>query len=138
MAEVVRIPNLARLVEPILGAPYARFTVAGSPEPNACYGLVAYLLREGFAVEMPVDPTQIARELVEVWFRGDARDPMQLVQPWDGYVLATKAPWSDHVGLVTSETHFVHVRQRTGVCLEPLQRWRSRLLQVVRLRMLYG
>lgn len=134
MAEVVRLPNLAALVQPILGAPYTQFTLPGTPAPNACYGLVAYLMREGLGVDMPTDPASLMSHVVEVWFRGDATDPLALVQPWDGYVLATKLAWSDHVGLVTSETHFVHVRQRTGVCLEPLQRWRSRLLQVVRLR----
>jgi hypothetical protein len=134
MAEVVRLPNLHALVEPILGAPYAHFTLPGTPPPNACYGLIAYLMREGLGVDIPQDPAQLTSQVVELWFRGDERDPLALVQPWDGYVLATKMAWSDHVGLVTSETHFVHVRERLGVCLEPMQRWRSRLLQVVRLR----
>lgn len=136
MAAVTHLPNLEGLVTPILRTPYAHFAVPGAPEPNACYGLLRYLFKQGFDLDFPTDPAEIARAIVELWYRGDPRDPLMLAQPWDGYVLATKAPWSDHVGLVVSATHFVNVRKRTGVCLEPLQQWRSRLLQMVRLRML--
>ena len=28
----------------------------------------------------------------------------------------------------------VHVRQRVGVCVEPIRRWKPKLVQIVRLR----
>lgn len=120
-------PNLAALVEPLLGAPYAEYD---------CLKFMHRLLREGFDLDVPPEPGPIAAQFVEVWARGDARNPLMLVQPWDGVVLTIKGLVGDHVGLVLNETQFVHTRLKTGVVLEPLPRWHRRFLQVVRLRCL--
>jgi hypothetical protein len=134
---VHRIPNLAALVDPLLGQPYERFLLPGSgPHGNACWGLVRLLLDEGFGTALDVDPSQAASQIVEVWFRGDARDPLPLVQPWDVWILATKGLWSDHLGLVVNPLQFVHVRKRVGVVVEPLRRWQPKLIQLARLRQL--
>lgn len=130
MSATVRLPNLAALVEPILGTPYA--------EAN-CWNLVRLLIREGFDLDLAAQTEDAAREVVELWYRGDEADPLTLLQPWDLLIIANHdaLPVSDHVGLVVDDERFVHARNSvTGVAMERIRKWRSRLLQVARLRRL--
>lgn len=127
MPEVSAVPDLTAIITPILGEPYAQWD---------CFRLVRHLIYEGFGMDLDEDPQQAVKAIVEVWYRGDARDPLTLLQPWDCWILATKGLYSDHVGIVVDTQHFVHTRRRTGVCVEPLLRWKSKLLQLARLRML--
>jgi hypothetical protein len=127
MHTVQRIPNIRSLVDQILGASYADYN---------CYGLVRYLLKAGFALDLDADPHQAANAIVEVWYRGDTRDPLTLIRPWDCFILACKGFASDHLGLIVDARTFVHTRPRTGVVLEPIQRWQAKLLQIARLRIL--
>lgn len=127
MVDASTIPDLRALVTPLLGAPYAQWP---------CYALGRHLFQAGWGVTLDEDPQRAARAIVEVWYRGDARDPLPLVQPWDFYILARHGVLSDHVGLVVDTQYFVHTRRRTGVCLELLRRWEPKLLQLARLRIL--
>lgn len=130
MNTVVRLPNIIELVEPLLGTPYA--------EAN-CWQLVRLLIREGFGLDLAAQTEEAAREVVELWYRGDDADPLTLLQPWDLLIIANHdaLPVSDHVGLVVDEERFVHARNSvTGVSLERIRRWKPRLLQVARLRRL--
>jgi hypothetical protein len=130
MNQALRLPNIRELVDPLLGTSY---------EAYDCWGLVRRLLIEGFALDIAEQPTQAATIMGEIWFRGDERNPLTLVQPWDLYICCERddRPWSTHVGLVVDETTFVHARTAaTGVAIERLRRWRPKLLQVARLRRL--
>ena len=130
MPTVRRLPNLRALVDPLLGTSYAEYT---------CWGLVYYLLKEGLRLDLARDPATAATALMEIWFRGDPRNPLTLVQPWDLYITTQNLhlPVSDHVGLVVDDTSFVHARNvSTGVAIEPLRRWRPKLLQLARARSL--
>src|SRR4030095_7066940 len=119
------VPDIYPVIEPLLGLPYAEFQLRYVSEgQDACWGRVHYLLREGLGLDLDKEPVQACEQIAEIWGPGDPRDPLTLVQPWDGYILAVKHPWSDHVGLVVDTRTFVHVRAGTGVVLEPLQRWR--------------
>lgn len=129
------LPNIHRLVEPLIGLPYEHFQLPGpSGQANACWGLVRELFHKGFGIDLATDSTTAAERFAEVWYRGDARDPWDGLQAWDGLVLATRGLLSDHVGLIVEPTLMVHVRQRVGVCVEPIQRWKPKLVQIVRLR----
>lgn len=130
MDSVIRLPNLDAIVQPLLGTPYA--------DAN-CWNLVRLLIREGFGLDLAAQTEEAAREVVELWYRGDAADPLTLLQPWDLLIIANQdaLPVSDHVGLVVDEERFVHARNvSTGVAMERIRRYRSRLLQVARLRRL--
>ena len=134
------LPNIRRIVEPLIGLPYEHFQLPGptsagmSAAANACWGLVRFLYKEGFGFDLATDTTSAAERFAEVWYRGEDRDPWLLLQPWDAMVLATRGALSDHVGLIVEPTLMVHVRKRVGVCVEPIQRWKPKLVQIVRVR----
>lgn len=130
MTDVIRMPNIKALVEPILGTPYA---------DADCWNLVRSLIKEGFGLDLAREPEKAAEAVVEIWYRGDEGEPLTLVQPWDLVIIANHAdlPVSDHVGLVVDDQLFVHARDvSTGVALERLRKWRPRFLQLARLRRL--
>jgi cell wall-associated NlpC family hydrolase len=88
-------------------------------------------------VELVRDAQLSAQRFQEVWFRGDRADPLTMVQPWDLVILANDEalPVSDHVGIALDQQRFVHARPaETGVALGRLRTWKSRLLQLARLR----
>ena len=122
-------PNLRTLIDPILGAPYDQYP---------CWTLARTLMQEGLGLDTVEDPHRAAQQLSEVWYEGDPRDPLTLVQPWDLFIMLRHGLVSEHVGLVVNSTTLVHTRRTTGVVLEPLQRWVPKLLQLARLRMLEG
>jgi cell wall-associated NlpC family hydrolase len=128
MSNRITIPDIHVLVDPLLGAPYATMD---------CWNLVRYLYREGFGLDLVRDAERAAVAFQELWYRGDARDPLTGIAPWDLLVIAntTAVPISDHVGIALDAQQFVHARAaETGVALARLRTWKSRLLQVARLR----
>lgn len=118
-------PNLHALVDPLLGTPYAECD---------CWRLLHTLYQQGFGLDLANDPSLLSSQFQELWFQGDARCPLALVQPWDCLVLSIKGLVGDHCGLVLDEALFVHPRKRAGVVKEPIRRWQEKLLQVVRPR----
>jgi cell wall-associated NlpC family hydrolase len=131
------LPDIQALVKPLIDAdlPYEHFQLPGpSGASNACWGLVRYLFHEGFGFDLATDTTSAAERFAEVWYCGSMHDPWEVLQPWDVMVLATRGPLSDHVGLIVEPTRMVHVRRRLGVCVEPIRRWKPKLVQIVRLR----
>lgn len=132
------LPDIRPLVEQVVGLPYEHFQLPGpSGASNACWGLVRFLYKEGFGFDLATDTTSAAARFAEVWYRGSSQDPWETLQRWDALVLATRSPLSDHVGLIVEPTLMVHCRRRVGVCVEPIQRWKPKLVQIVRLRMAY-
>jgi hypothetical protein len=132
MASVVTIPKLRPLAEDFLGRPYAA---------QECWRLVHELLQMGGFCDAASTRNEVIGQVAEIWWVDDPRDPLSLVQPWDWYLLAPRGvPVADaavgHIGLVIDAKDFVHARDKVGVCIEPLARWRRRLLQVARLRCL--
>ena len=119
-------PSLEALVDELLGRPYV--------PAEDCWWLVRHLFERGRGVHLDVEADLSALVLHEVWFRDDARPVREVVQPWDGVVFAVAGPLADHAGIVITPEYFVHSRTGTGVCREPLQKWRRRLLQVVRVQ----
>jgi hypothetical protein len=128
MADTSRFPNLRALVDPLLGASYESWN---------CWHLCRHLLHEGFGLNLDADPEQAQSLIAEIWYRGDTRNPLTLLQPWDCFILAAQSPVSDSVGLVVDPQYFVHTAPQTGVCLERTRRWRPKLLQLARLRSLF-
>jgi len=144
------LPPVLPLVSPILGVPFA----ARSYDPAtalSCYGLLRYLYRQHWpqaplgdhaATDLPA-----AHLFDEVWYRGDAPQALEtVVAPWDVLVIAvshppeqlSRNPFADsgkrHLALVVDAIQLVHSRQNIGVCLEPIRRWRPKVVQVMRPR----
>lgn len=130
MQPVRRMPNIAEVIDPLLGRSYAEYD---------CWGLLRHVLHVGFDIDIVGNPTQAAEQVCEVWVRGDPRAPLSLVQPWDWLIFITRPRLlvTNHVGLVIDPTQMVHTGEKTGVCLQRLTpRWGERLFQIARLRML--
>jgi hypothetical protein len=123
------MPDIRACIDPILGAPY---------EEYRCWNLARYLMQTGLGLDIVAEPLRAAEQLSEIWFEGDPRDPLSLVQPWDLFVMVRHGDITEHVGVVVDAQALVHTRLRTGVVVEPLQRWRPKLLQLARLRMFQG
>ena len=121
------LPDIRPLVDQLLGRPYA--------EVN-CFALLRHLFAAGWGLDLEADPVQAAQSVLEYWHADDPRDLCTLVQPWDILVLRDLHPWGTHVGVVVDTVSYVHTRPRTGVVLEPIQRWRRWVVQVARLQRL--
>lgn len=120
-------PNLSALIAPLLGTPYQTLD---------CWQLVQQLFQEGFGLDLLGEPAQLNTLMVEVWFQGDPRPLLSLVQPWDCLLYSNKGLVTEHIGVVVNDYQMVHARPQTGVVLEPLTRYRRQILQLVRLRTL--
>lgn len=122
-------PDLQSLIQPLLGTPY---------QERYCWDFVRQLFQQAFGLRLDADPGAANVHLMEVWFLGDPREPLALVQPWDCVVYCEqrRLPISSHVGLVVDQQTFVHAREQTGVVVERLRLWRPKLLQIARLRRL--
>jgi cell wall-associated NlpC family hydrolase len=125
------LPDLAAIVEPILGLSYEQYN---------CWNLVRHLFKAGWGIDFDDDPAHAMAQAEEIWFQGDSADPCTLTQPWDVLVTRTRGLASSHVGVVFDTVHFIHTRKALGVCLEPLRLWRpprsTRLMQIARLKRL--
>jgi cell wall-associated NlpC family hydrolase len=114
------------LADELLGWPYdADFD---------CWALVRHLFVEGRGIVLDALPELNRLRVQEVWFRGDARPLMDVVEPWDILVLTLGGPLADHTGIVMDARYFLHSRVAIGVCKEPLAKWQRRCLQVVRVQ----
>jgi len=126
----IEIPDLDTLVQPLLGTPY---------QPRYCFDLARDLIFQGFGLRLDESPNQVHEHFMEIWYREDSVDPLRLIRPWDALVMFDRAtlPVSTHVGLALDAERFVHARDTsTGVAIEKTQRYRSKLLQIARLRRL--
>jgi cell wall-associated NlpC family hydrolase len=124
----IHVPDIQALVTPLLGASYATMD---------CWDLVRELFRQGFGLDLARQTEQAATAFQEVWYRGDAVDPLAIVQSWDLVIIANQdaLPVSDHIGVVLDAQMFVHARaSTTGVAVARLRTWKSRLLQLARYR----
>lgn len=124
----VSIPDLAALVEPLLGTAYSHYD---------CWDLVRELYQQGFGLDLARDTERAAVAFQEVWYRGNAADPRAVIEPWDLVIMDEHdlLPVSSHVGVALDSQQFVHARRsKTGVALERLLKWQPRLLQVARYR----
>jgi cell wall-associated NlpC family hydrolase len=128
MPNSITMPDIHALVDPLLGKAYAEYD---------CWNLVRHLYREGFGLDLVRDAERAAVAFQELWYRGDDRDPLTCIEPWDLLIIANNPtmPISDHVGIAVDTQQFVHARvAETGVAVARLRTWKSRLLQVARLR----
>jgi cell wall-associated NlpC family hydrolase len=129
-SDTITIPDINHFIQPLLGTPY---------RPRFCWDLARSLIHQAFGIALEDDPSHANAHFAEIWYRGDARDPLTLVQPWDAYIMLENdaLPISTHVGLVVDTLTFVHARNNeTGVSVERLRRWKPKLLQIARLRRL--
>jgi cell wall-associated NlpC family hydrolase len=128
MRDPAILPDIDTLATPLLGESYEKWD---------CWDLVRHLYREGFSFDLVRDAEKAATAFQELWYQGDARDVLLLVQPWDLVIIANDAalPVSDHVGIVVDSQRFIHARRsETGVALGRLRTWKPRILQLARYR----
>src|SRR5262252_3054419 len=123
------LPDILSFVETALARTYA---------PGECWRLVVDLLVVGGLVPPKTDVAGVLAQTEEVWWYSDPVALHDVVAPWDILFMARKGWPQDgapvgHCGVVVSPVQLVHVRQTGGVCVEPLQRWQRKVLQVGRL-----
>jgi cell wall-associated NlpC family hydrolase len=121
------IPDIRQIIDPLLGTPYTELD---------CWDLVRRVYQRGFGFDLLRDTNAAALRFQEVWYRGQG-DPLAVIQPWDLVIIANDdaLPVSDHVGVIVDTQTFVHARpSETGAAIGRLRTWKSRLLQVARLR----
>jgi cell wall-associated NlpC family hydrolase len=121
------IPDIRPFVDAVLGKSYQEYD---------CWNLVRTLYQQGFGFDLVRDTSAAALRFQEVWYRGQG-DPLTVVEPWDLVIIANDdaLPVSDHVGVIVDMQTFIHARpSETGVALGRLRTWKSRLLQLARLR----
>jgi cell wall-associated NlpC family hydrolase len=123
----VVIPEIEPLVEPLLGLPYAECD---------CWQLLRRLFGQGWGIDLDADPAVAVAQVQEIWWRGDAREPVALSQPWDIWIMRNTGLASSHVGVVVNQTHMIHTGEKLNVCLQLMRIWRPWLLQMARLRRL--
>lgn len=122
------LPDLNPLIDRLLGLPYAELR---------CRPLVARLFQEGFGIDLDAPGTDINQYFQEIWFDGDPRDPLPLVQPWDLWVQFTDPALriSQHVALVVDSQRLFHALDSpVGAARTLLRSSRPKLLQVSRYR----
>jgi cell wall-associated NlpC family hydrolase len=119
-------PDIHTLVDTLLGQEY-------TPDLD-CWALTRYLFQHGRGITLDARFEHNRFAVLEVWWQDDDRIVETILQPWDVCVFNTGGPMADHVGIAMDAHYFVHSRQKTGVCKEPVQRWKKRLLQVVRVQ----
>src|SRR5262245_7570406 len=123
------LPSLRELAQDFLDRPY---------EVGDCWKLVYDFLQEGGFTHVDDHPLKAAEAFTEVWCQGSSLDPLPLVEPWDLLLLreAGQGPAATHVAVALDGHDLLHVRRGPGVCIEPLRRWRPRLINLGRLRCL--
>ena len=132
MALQTRLPNLRAIAQDFFEQPYA---------PEQCWKLALDLLHAGGLGDYRDKPGEALQQVVQVWFWKEGSDPRTVIQPWD-WLLSSKVGLPSqgavvgHIGLAIDTQTFVHVGSKVGVVIEPIQRWRARLLQVARLKQL--
>lgn len=120
--------NLRELAQPFFDRPYAE---------GECWHLLLDLMDAGGFGRLSAAPIEAVKQVQELWFQDDPRDPLVLVAPWDWVLLRKpgKGPAVRHVGLMVDASDMIHVRAE-GVRIEPLRRWQGWLVQLARLRVL--
>jgi hypothetical protein len=101
-----------------------------------CWRLVHELLQAGGFLEVTADVQDAAQSVQELWFQDDPRDPLTLVQPWDWFLIHNDMPAVQSPCLVVDTLDLIHLHRHAGVRIEPMRRYRHRLVQVARLRCL--
>ncbi len=127
MSTVQVIPNMRAIIQAVLGKSYV--------EVN-CWALVRHIFLEAFGLDLIADPVEAAQGFAEIWFKGDEKDLLSLVQPYDLLIIANHQRISQHLGVIVDDVYLVHTRQKTGVVVERLTRWKPHILQLARLRSL--
>lgn len=120
-------PNLRLLAQDFFERQYG---------PESCWQLVYELLQAGGFLDIAATPLDAVKSVQQIWWQDDPRDPLTLVQPWDWFLMRRTGPGVEHPALVVDTMDLIHVHRHAGVRIEPLRRWRHRLIQVARLRCL--
>lgn len=115
------------IVEDLLGTPY---------EAMDCFQLIREVFRRDAGIILPNDTQDMALLFGEAWFYQSPEPFEEVIQPYDILLFATKQHGiGTHVGLVVDDgMTFLHTRERVGACQEPVQRWKARIVQILRYR----
>ena len=120
-------PIQRHIIEDLLGTPY---------EALDCFQLIREIFRRDAGILLPDDTNAMALLFGEAWYWKDGVSLDEIIQPYDVLLMATKAHGiGTHLAIVVDDgMTFLHTRERLGTCQEPTQRWKSRIVQVLRYR----
>ena len=106
-----------------------------------CWGLAMILLeRQGYPVpDYPIQATAV-QEIADALKDGsECGGYERLNAPECGCIVLLRLSmdvWANHVGICIGHGRFIHAYSKTGVCIDRLSRWRSRIVGYYRPRRL--
>lgn len=106
-----------------------------------CWGLAMILLqRQGYRVQdYPIQATDVA-EIAKALKDGSERGGYErLDAPEPGHIVLLRLSmdvWANHVGICIGQGRFIHAYSKTGVCIDRLSKWKSRIVGYYRPRRL--
>lgn len=106
-----------------------------------CWGMAMILLgRQGYRVpDYPIQATAV-QEIADVLKDGsECGGYERLNTPECGCIVLLRLSmdvWANHVGICIGQGRFIHAYSKTGVCIDRLSRWRSRIVGYYRPRRL--
>lgn len=98
-----------------------------------CWGLAMILLkRQGYSVsDYPICATAV-QEIAEALKDGSECGSYEhLDSPEYGCIVLLRLSmdvWANHVGICIGHGRFIHAYSKTGVCIDRLSRWKSRIV----------
>jgi hypothetical protein len=119
------VPDLRVLAQDFYERPYG---------PEECWRPIFELLQAGGFVEVTADPHDAVRAVQQIWWHDDARPLLSVIKPWDWLLMRERGPAVQHPALAVDGHDLIHLHRTAGVRIEPIRRYRDRILQVARLR----
>lgn len=104
-----------------IGKPYSQYD---------CWGLMQAIYRDEAGIRLDSDIYRSAGDFVEIWY--DSEGEMPSPNPFDILVMRRYRPYAEHVAVAIDSDRFIHARPRTGACIEKIDKYRHKILQIVR------
>ena len=101
------------------------------PDTYDCWGLVREMFRRQGKTVDDYNITAMDAHTIAAQMRQDENRWIRIDEPKEGCMVVfrlTPGCWANHVGICVGEGKFVHAYLTTGVCVDRLRKWRSRII----------
>lgn len=132
------IPKLQLAVKNYIGLPYLHSEQITENTKVAfnCWSFIRQLYMTNFDIDLHHNILVNAETFIEVWNVHNTTPIESIVHEWDMALIRTNNVVVDHAGLVIYPDKIVHCTPLTGVCIEPMAKYRNTMFQIVRLQSL--
>lgn len=97
-----------------------------------CWGLVKLIYKEQYNIDLPeYYISAMATVSITAEMRAEEHKWIKLEQPEAPCLVVinlTCGPWADHVGVYLGVGKFIHCYKRSGVVIDRLSHWQSRII----------